>query len=55
MRYFKANDAARRAVAEQGWRRTHEMFDATRVARYLVERAFGEPLSEAYPWPTEVC
>ncbi|MCZ6780251.1 MAG: glycosyltransferase [Nitrospirae bacterium] len=50
--YFKEHDGERRKVAEKGWRKSHEYFDTTRVARYIVEQSFEEPFSDDYPWPT---
>lgn len=51
VRRFRADDAARRAVAEAGWRKAHRIFDARIVARYLVELTFGLALSNDYGWP----
>lgn len=51
IRRFKADDDARRGVAEAGWRKAHRVFDARVVARYLVEVVFGLPLSGDYAWP----
>lgn len=53
IRFYKRNDDERRRVAENGWRRSVEMFDSTRVARYLIEQAFELPFSAPYEWPTE--
>lgn len=51
IRRFKADDAARRAVAEAGWRKAHRIFDARIIARYLIEVTFGLALSNDYEWP----
>lgn len=51
LRTFHADEPARRAVAEAGWAKAHWMFDGTIVARYLLEVAFGLPLSGDYAWP----
>ncbi|MBK1669479.1 hypothetical protein CKO28_15680 [Rhodovibrio sodomensis] len=49
---FRTDDAARRRVAEAGWRRGHQLFDVARVARYICDTMFETGLSEAYEWPT---
>ncbi|WP_051340207.1 glycosyltransferase [Azospirillum halopraeferens] len=53
LRHYHRHPMEARAVAERGWARTHAMFDSRRVARYLLEQVFREPLSEGYEWPTE--
>lgn len=50
--FFRRNDAERRKVAEAGWRAAHSMFASHRIAKYILERTFDQPLSETYPWPT---
>ncbi len=52
IRYYKANDHERQRVAENGWRKSHAMFNERLVAKYIVETTFREPLSEDYAWPT---
>lgn len=52
--FFAGNDAARRKTAEAGWRAAHAMFASHRVAKYILERSFAQPLSESYPWPTAI-
>jgi hypothetical protein len=52
--HFAGDDAARRKAAEAGWRAAHSMFASHRVAQYILERSFDEPLSETYPWPTAI-
>ncbi|HYE01197.1 MAG TPA: glycosyltransferase [Alphaproteobacteria bacterium] len=54
LRFFARADGARRRAAEAGWRKAHGLFDGARVARYLLERIAGAPLSLAYGWPTEL-
>lgn len=51
--YFEEHDTKRRRVAEAGWRAAHSMFASERIAKYIIERSFDQPLSESYPWPTE--
>lgn len=52
--FFARHDDARRRTAEAGWRAAHSMFASDRVAKYILERSFEEPLSESYPWPTAI-
>jgi hypothetical protein len=52
--FFARHDRQRQEVAEAGWRAAHSMFASHRIAKYILERSFAEPLSETYPWPTEI-
>ncbi|NIA67171.1 glycosyltransferase family 1 protein [Pelagibius litoralis] len=52
--HFEEHDGERRRVAEAGWRAAHAMFASERIAKYIIERSFDQPLSESYPWPTEI-
>ena len=49
---YKRDDAARRRVAEAGWRKAHAAFNERLVARFIEEAMFRRPLSHAYAWPT---
>lgn len=51
---FHGDDAARRRVAEAGWRRAHRSFSVERVCRYMIETVFGESYSEPYEWADQV-
>ena len=50
LRTFAEDDAARRAEAERGWRRTFELFEAGRVFAYLLAQMFDE--ESRCEWPT---
>ncbi len=52
--YYRRHDAERRAVAERGWRRIHEIFSETVVAQWIAEVTFDLPRSRSYAWPTEI-
>lgn len=52
--YFRKHDDERKRIAENGWRRAHEIFSETVVAQWLLDRAFDRPLSQTYAWPTEI-
>jgi hypothetical protein len=54
LRKFKADDGARRDVAQRGWQKVHQSFSATLVAKWIVETTFGLAPTEAYAWPTAV-
>jgi hypothetical protein len=53
IQFYHRDDAARRRVAEAGWRRIHQLFDTARVARYVKQRALDLPLTDTLEWPTE--
>lgn len=52
--YFNLHDDEAREIAERGWNRTYEMFNEQKVAKYIEEVTFREPLSQEYNWPTEL-
>ena len=52
--FYKNNDTCRREIAHAGWKKSHEEFNEKRVAKYFVEVAFNQKLSEDYAWPTEL-
>ncbi len=54
VQHFHADDAARRRVAEAGWRRAHAAYDTARVTRYMVETVFRRPYSEPYEWADQI-
>ncbi len=51
--HYKANDAERRRIAENGWRKYHRCFNERLVTKYMVETTMGLPPSEAYAWPQD--
>jgi hypothetical protein len=53
IRYYAERDEARGAIARAGWLKYHACYNERLVAKYMVERTLGLPLSEAYQWPTE--
>jgi len=52
--HYQDHDEARRAVARAGRERYHQLFDARRVLKFMVEAALGEEFSESYEWAGEV-
>ncbi len=51
--YVKNPDAAKK-IAEAGWNKTKNSFNAQRITQFMLEVAFDLPLSEDYEWATEV-
>ena len=51
---FKRDDAARRRIAEAGWRKAHEAYNERIVARFVEEVLFRRSFSQAYLWPTKL-
>lgn len=52
--YYRRHDDERRAIAERGWRRVHEIFNETIVAQWILDVTFDRPFSRTYAWPTEI-
>ena len=52
--HFRKHDDERKKIAENGWRRAHEIFSETVVAQWILDRTFDRPLSQTYVWPTEI-
>ncbi len=51
--YFKNHDDERREIARRGWEKSYACYNERIVAKYIIETAFGLPLSEDYAWPTQ--
>jgi hypothetical protein len=49
---FKRDDAARRRIAEAGWRKAHAAYNERLVARFIEDALFRRSPSQAYAWPT---
>ncbi|MDX1711704.1 MAG: glycosyltransferase [Rhodovibrionaceae bacterium] len=54
LRFYLKDDSAWRKAAEAGWRRSHELFDSTRIARWIVDAAFDGGPSQDYGFPTKI-
>lgn len=50
LRALKADDAARKRIAFNGWRKIHEIFSETRVAQWIVDVTLGRTSSPAPLW-----
>ena len=52
--YYQEHDNERRAVAAAGRVRYHQIFNGSRVLKFMVETLLGESYSEPYEWADEV-
>ncbi len=48
---FLSDDALRRRVAENGWRKIHEAFSAEKVTQYILDMTYGDKPSFDCCWP----
>lgn len=53
MQFYHKNDALRRTIAENGYKKAHRIFDCELVAQYFIDMAFNRMENKSYPWPTE--
>ncbi len=53
VRLYAEDDGLRRAIAERGWRRTFELFEAQRVFAYLLGQLFDDGGARGYEWPSQ--
>ena len=51
--YYKKNPATRQMIAAKGWMKAHNQFSSTVAMKYVLERLFNKPLSQAYDWPVD--
>jgi hypothetical protein len=51
---FKRDEAARRRIAEAGWRKAHRAFNERKVAAFIEDVLFRRPLRDVFEWPTQV-
>ena len=52
IKYYLAHDDERVRIARRGCEKVHDYFHVDKVAQYIVERTFDQPLSMDYKWPT---
>ncbi len=48
--YYKAHDDQARQIARRGRERAHRSYHSGRIARFIIETSFDQPLSEGYEW-----
>lgn len=51
--YYKQHDDARKQIARAGWEKSHQQFNATLVAQYILDITFENDLTHDYAWPTQ--
>ena len=49
---FVGDDAKRRFVAENGWRKVHDAFSAEKVTQYILDMTYGDKPSFDCCWPS---
>ncbi len=54
IKFYAANDDARRAVAKAGWEKSHRDFNCKLVAQYIVDVTMRQKMSHDYVWQDEL-
>jgi hypothetical protein len=54
LRFYLKDDSAWRKVAEAGWRKSHALFDSTRIVRWIIDATFDGAPSQDYGFPTKI-
>lgn len=54
IQFYVNNTALAKSIAEAGWLRTRESYNAKRITKFMLEVTFKQPLTEAYEWSHEV-
>ena len=54
IQFYDQHPAQANEVAQAGWQKTRQSFNAKRITQYMLEVTFRQPLSEAYEWSHEV-
>ncbi len=54
LHYYLQHDDELRTAARAAQRRAHSLYDASRIARFIVEVGMQEPLGEDYEWRNEI-
>lgn len=54
VKFYYKNDDARKEIAENGWKRTHNSYNSTRITKFMLELIFNEDFSENYEWKDEI-
>jgi hypothetical protein len=48
--YYTENDSLRKKVAYNGWKKTHILFNATLITKFMLETIFNKSYTETYEW-----
>lgn len=54
IKYYADHTEEAKRVAEAGWNKTRNSFNAKRISQFMIEVTFNQPLSETYEWSHEV-
>ena len=54
IKFYVENPDAAKKIAEAGWKKTKNSFNAQRITQFMLEVTLDLPLSEDYEWATEV-
>lgn len=54
VKWHARNPKTAQAIGERGWRAAHQRCAASRVAKFMIEVAFEQPLSEDYEWADQL-
>lgn len=51
---LNSNSEKRKTIAKNGWYKTHESYNSTRVAKFMIEIIFHKNTKEVYEWNSEI-
>lgn len=52
--YYHQNREQANTIAQAGWKKTHQSFNARRITQFMLETTFNLPYSQQYEWLDEV-
>jgi spore maturation protein CgeB len=52
--WYKSHESEARSIGQRGWKAVHERCNAKRVAQFMIDLAFDQPLSEDYEWSSQI-
>lgn len=52
--YYHQNREQANTIAQAGWQKTHQSFNAKRITQFMLETTFNLPYSQQYEWLDEV-
>ncbi|MEB3754277.1 glycosyltransferase [Acinetobacter sp. MD2(2019)] len=54
IQFYDQHPEQAKDIAQAGWQKTRQSFNAKRITQYMLEVSFKQPLSENYEWSHEV-
>lgn len=54
IKYYADHPEEAKHIAEAGWNKTRNSYNAKRISQFMIEVTFDQPLSETYEWSHEV-